>query len=33
MIWTGTDDELLKFINELNQKHKTTKISGIQKQK
>ena len=25
MIWTGTEEQL-KFINELNQKHKTTKF-------
>ena len=25
MIWTDTEEELLKFINELNQKHKTIK--------
>ena len=34
MIWTGTEEELLKFINKLNQKHKTANlISSIQKQK
>ena len=26
MIWTGTEEELLKFINEPNQKHKTIKF-------
>ena len=26
MIWTGKEEELLKFINELNQKHKTIKF-------
>ena len=26
MMWTGTEEELLKFINELNQKHKTIKF-------
>ena len=26
MIWTDTEEELLKFINELNQKHKTIKF-------
>ena len=26
MIWTDTEEELLKFINELNQKHKTIKL-------
>ena len=26
MIWTGTEEDLLKFINELNQKHKTIKF-------
>ena len=26
MIWTDTGEELLKFINELNQKHKTIKL-------
>ena len=25
MTWTGTEEELLKFIKELNQKHKTIK--------
>ena len=33
MIWTGAEEELLKFINELNQKDKTINlISSIQKQ-
>ena len=32
MIWIGTEEELLKFINELNQKHKAKYlISSIQK--
>ena len=26
MIWTGTEEELLKFINKLNQKQKTIKF-------
>ena len=26
MIWVGTEEELLEFINELNQKHKTIKF-------
>ena len=26
MIWTNTEEELLKFINKLNQKHKTIKF-------
>ena len=26
MIWTGTEEELLEFINELNQKHKTIRL-------
>ena len=26
MIWTDTEEELLKFINEFNQKHKTIKF-------
>ena len=26
MIWSGTEEELLKFINKLNQKHKTIKF-------
>ena len=28
MIWTDTEKELLKFINELNQKHKTIKCDS-----
>ena len=26
MIWTGIEEELLKFVNELNQKYKTIKF-------
>ena len=26
MIWTDAEEELLKFINEINQKHKTIKF-------
>ena len=28
MKWTGTEEELLKFINKLNQKHKMIIIKG-----
>lgn len=28
MIWTGTEEEALKFINELNQKHQKIKFDS-----